>query len=343
METVCLCSRIVFRYTALLGLSVLTLVSCPLQGAQLPTNNDPANQIRFKDPAEAEARRASLIHFIWSDGLPTTTPSVSTNVAFPTQAVGIDPSNVASVDRLEANVSNWGFQSVSYLMHPTNTANTNKLVIVHQGHASDLSFGVGTTANYLLQHGFTVLVMKMPLFGWNTDTTASIPGHGSKAYANHNQLISSTGPTGGGWGYRLFLEPVVQGINHVVATNPKLENVSMIGLSGGGWTTSMMAALDKRIMLSIPVAGSAPLYARNADRGGGSIGDLEQTYAPLYDENIKPDGTGGGVATWLEIYALGGFGTGRRQIKITNEFDSCCFSGTHPNSYKTIVANKVSS
>lgn len=341
MGIVRLHSHALLKHKAFLCSVAAVLSCCPYASAVFPTNNDPTNQIRFDDPVEAEARRASLINFIWSGGLPTTTPTVVTNVAFPTQAVGIDTLNVASVDRLEVNVSNWGFQSNSYLMHPTNTENSNRLVIVHQGHASDLDYGVGTTANYFLQHGFTVLTMKMPLYGWNTDTTAFIPGYGSKIYANHDQLITNTGPAGGGWGYRTFLEPVVQGINHIVATNPALEDVSMIGLSGGGWTTSMMAAIDERISLSIPVAGSAPLYVRNADPT--SVGDTEQTYSPLYNENILPDGTGGGVATWLEIYALGGYGTGRRQIKVTNEFDNCCFVGTYPDTYKTIVANKVSS
>src|SRR5690606_34321455 len=96
-----------------------------------------------------------------------------------------------------------------------------------------------------------------------------------------------------------------------------------------------------RISLSIPVAGSAPLYIRNVDPS--SLGDLEQTYSPLFNENIQPNGSGGGVATWLEIYALGGYGPGRRQIMVTNEFDNCCFPGTYPNSYKTVVADKVAS
>ena len=311
--------------------------------AQLPTNNDPTNQIRFDTPAEADAKRSHLVDFIWSSALPTTVPAVTMNVGLPSQSLGIDPSNVAQVDRLDANVSGWGFHSLSYLMHPTNTANANRLAIVHQGHANNLEAGVGTTANHLLQQGYTVLTMMMPLFGWNTDTTAVIPGQGGVSYSSHDQMILNTLPANGGNGFRLFLEPVVQGINYAQAANPNLQDVSMIGLSGGGWTTSMMAAIDPRISLSIPVAGSAPLYVRNDDVTQSSYGDTEQTYSPLFNENIQPDGTGGGVATWLEIYALGGYGPGRRQIMVTNEFDNCCFPGTYPNSYKTIVADKVTS
>ena len=36
----------------------------------------------------------------------------------------------------------------------------------------------------------------------------------------------------------------------------------MIGLSGGGWTTTVAAAIDPRVGLSIPVAGSLPFDMR---------------------------------------------------------------------------------
>src|SRR5687767_9859745 len=99
--------------------------------AQLPTNNNPNNQIRFDTAAEADAARANLVNYIWDGdlpvgglpvgglpgggGLPTASPSVTTNVAFPTGAAGINQSYVASVDRLDVNVSNYDFHSISYL------------------------------------------------------------------------------------------------------------------------------------------------------------------------------------------------------------------------------------
>ena len=129
-----------------------------------------------------------------------------------------------------------------------------------------------------------------------------------------------------------------QGINYFQHVTPHAGPVSMIGLSGGGWTTSMAAAVDTRIKLSVPVAGSEPLYCRNADPA--SVGDIEQYYTPMYDENIAPDGSGGGVATWEEIYALGGYGEGRRQIMVNNLYDYY-FSGTFADSFKGIVSNEV--
>lgn len=320
-------------------------------GDPLPTNNDPSNQIRFDTAAEANATRQALTNFIWATGLPTNAlPTVTASVGssiFGTDLSGINQSLVSQVTRLDANVSGFDFHSLSYLLTPANAVHNNRVVIVQQGHSTydgRLNSGVGATVNALLQQGFTVNVMQMPLFGWNTDNTAVVPGQGTLTYGGpgfldaHNAMISTTGPSQGGVGFRLFLEPVIQSINYF-QTFSDLVDVSMIGISGGGWTTSMIAAVDTRLDLSIPVAGSAPLYQRNADPN--SVGDLEQYYAPIYNENIAADGSGGGIATWLEIYALGGYGDGRSQTMVTNRADPCCFSGTFADSFKNIVSNKV--
>lgn len=315
----------------------------------LPTNNDPANQIRFDTVSEANAKRDQLINYIWSGGLPTTAlPSVTANLdnaVFSGALNGINPAFASSVSRLDANVSNFDFHSISYLLRPSNDAYQNRVVILHQGHSdagTSLDAGVSQTANALLQQGFTVNVMQMPLFGWNTDRTANIPGQGTidygLSYDGHASMILNTGPVNGGMGFRLYLEPIIQSVNYA-QTFGGLIDISMIGISGGGWSTHLAAALDPRISLSVPVAGAAPLYVRNADPN--SVGDVEQYYSPMFDENIASDGSGGGLATWLEIFALGGYGAGRRQIYVTNEFDSCCFSGTFADSFDDIVSDRL--
>ena len=90
------------------------------------------------------------------------------------------------------------------------------------------------------------------------------------------------------------------------------------------------------------MAGSAPLYSRNGfGETAYPYGDAEQWYDPLYNEQIASDGSGGGIATWLEIYALGGYGFDREQIMVTNLYDSICFSGTFADSFKNIVSDSV--
>ena len=330
-------SSTVVRWAVGLGIGILGVQVAEAQ--PFPTNNNPANQIRFATRAAADARRLELIKFIWQDGLPKTRPQIAVDVRMPNEAFDINPQNVTRIDRLDVDVSDFDFHSISYLFHPKNVSRAHRVVIVHQGHSSNLEAGVGATADHLLQNGFTVLAMKMPLYNWSEDATATIPSRGEVRFKDHNDLLAKVAPSGSGVGFRLFLEPVVQCINHLVAADPQLLDISMIGLSGGGWTTSMMAAIDERIRLSVPVAGSAPLYIRNSD--ASSVGDAEQYWPALYAENIQEDGAGGGVCTWLEIYALGGFGERRQQIHVSNEFDSCCFSGRSFETYRSIVAQKV--
>ena len=265
--------------------------SAPLaQDINFPTNNNPNNEIRFNTPAGAFAKQQQLIAFIWSSGLPTTQPAVIANIdpsVFNGDLSGIDKSLVAQVSQLDANVSGFGFFSVSYLLRPVNQANVNRFVLVHHGHwilHNNLQYGgVAGTINALLQKGFSVCIMQMPLFGWNTDETATVPGQGTLTYSDHDEIITTTGPPQGGMGLRLFLEPIVQNINYFATLTPS-PDVSMLGVSGGGWTTHLAAAIDSRIHLSIPIAGSAPLYIRNQDPA--SVGDTEQWYLPLYAEDI---------------------------------------------------------
>ena len=355
-----------FTPVALLGLLGVMLFAGPAWAGYpnppmpYPTNNDPTNQIRFDTAAEADAKRQQLINWIWPDGLPTATlPSVTENIAFPYNLGGpgsIDQSLFSRIDMLNANVSEMDFHSISYLIHPVNTANVNRLAVVHQGHvypreankpsSNPLGAGIGNTANRLLQDGYSVIVMQMPLCGWNTDRTIEPPGGSTVTITSsldsgqyHNEMFAKLAPViGGGAVFRLFFEPVVQNINYFKSATGSPLGVAMTGVSGGGATTHVLAALDARIMLSMPTAGSAPLYVRNQKNWPS---DMESVYFPLYDEDIAADGSGGGVATWMEIYALGGYGDGRRQIMVNNEFDYTSFLGRYADSFKDIVSGVV--
>lgn len=330
----------------------------PATPTPYPTNNNPSNQIRFDTASEADAKRQELINWIWTDGLPTAAmPGVARNIAFPNDLKdggGIAQSLVSGIDLLTSSI--YGMDSTSYLIHPKNTAHANHLVVLHQGHeypynypghanAGPLALGVRRAANRLLELGYTVSIMQMPLFGWNTDASLNLPDGRTVSITStyesgqrHNELFAKLKPPvlSDGAVFRPFLEPVVQNINYFISTLPDAGPVSMIGVSGGGWTTHLAAAIDTRIKLSVPVAGSAPLYVRNNQKD--CVGDEEQIYPDLYDENIAADGTGGGAATWLEIYALGGYGDGRQQIMVTNLNDPSCFSGTFADGYKNIVS-----
>ena len=111
---------------------------------------------------------------------------------------------------------------------------------------------------------------------------------------------NSAAKIGTGAVYRLFLEPIVQDINYFTRAVPNAGDVSMTGLSGGGWTATMAPAVDSRIKLSIPVAGSAPFYCRLNDpaaRGRGRFGAIPARRSTTRTSN--PTAAAAGCApTW---------------------------------------------
>lgn len=299
---------------------------------------DSTQHIHISTPAEADAVRQSVIDYFWSSGeLPISTlPDSVTNVysgagSLPSQLGGVSSSYVASVDQL--NMSTDDLATHAYLIQPIAPATQRRLAIVHQGHQADLLGGLDTATNYFLQQGFDVLAMNMPLLGWNPDRTVTLPDGTSLTITAggtgaHNQLMNAFGAQSDN-GFRFFVDPVVTGINYFVSQYPDYEDVVMTGLSGGGWTTAVVPAVDERIRVSIPVAGSTPLYIRDIQPSSG--GDLEQTWAGLYVDR----------ASWLDLYILAGYGEGREQIQVNNQFDSCCFSGINYLTYEDNVANAV--
>ncbi len=337
--------------------AALLLTLTATRSAEPPPYN-PSGQVRFSTPLQAEARRQELIRFIWAEGLPThRLPAVTANVGaavFGGDLAGLSNAPAASVDRLDAVVEPYDFHAALYLLHPLETnANHRRLVIYHSGHRRQLTEWAGgdEVIQRALAAGFRVLVMDMPFVGFNTDNTFRLPGGETVAIAGrgsaaHREMFARLLPSlTNGTIFRFFLEPVVQGVNHFLKlTGDPAADVTMIGLSGGGWTTTMAPAVDVRIRRSFPVAGSYPLYCRTNPFPSFSH-DIEQYYEPLYRE-IDSDGDGiadtaAGVASWLEIYALGAFGPGRRQTQILNYYDECCFFGDAYKTYADFLARRV--
>jgi hypothetical protein len=116
------------------------------------------------------------------------------------------------------------------------------------------------------------------------------------------------------------------------------DSVSMIGLSGGGWTTTLASAIDTRISLSFPVAGSLPFNMYN---GFFDSRDWEQEpKRPMYQ-----------IADILDWYVLGGIdsaanssSTSRAQIQLLHMMDSCCWTActrqTAILDYNNVVRSK---
>ncbi|MBO0862678.1 MAG: acetylxylan esterase [Chloracidobacterium sp.] len=85
--------------------------------------------------------------------------------------------------------------------------------------------------------------------------------------------------------------------------------LGVTGLSGGGWQTIILSALDERVAVSIPVAGYSSLRSR-LERGG-DVGDLEQNATDLLVGQDYPH--------------LTAMRAPRPTLLIYNAEDDCCF------------------
>jgi hypothetical protein len=227
----------------------------------------------------AEKRRA-LIQYVWgNDGfpgrrLPTT---VQTNVPSPVKHL----TGLERVDELHIDLAP-GLQGLAYHFVPEHP--NREAVVVHHGHActldddpspNDVGYGLQRTIHALLREGYGVLGVFMP---------HSRPGD---CTGGHDALFA-TKTTGSPMKY--FLEPVAVSLNYLKKRSradrfPKYREFHMTGLSGGGWTTTVYAAIDPTIRCSVPVAGTIPLYLRS----GGSVGDREQFEPSFYGIAGYPD------------------------------------------------------
>ena len=125
------------------------------------------------------------------------------------------------------------------------------LVIWHNGHNQPCVIPGGDpdydgTVDWLNQLGYDVLSLHMPTYQVNAAAPPFACNHGAFAALEAQGL-----PV-----FRYFMEPIVRAVAFALARG--YTQVVMGGLSGGGWSTTLAAAIDPRIGLSMPVAGSVP-------------------------------------------------------------------------------------
>jgi hypothetical protein len=267
--------------------------------------------------------RNAIIQTIWKNGhLPTGLPSLITrDILNPVPGL----TNLSSVDELDIHLPESGtpyqFNAVVYFFHPTHDA--NKLMIFQQGHADTLQvYGCFDTIQFFLKRGYSVLGLFMPLLGPNRTTNPRITARGSDG---HDQLAALQ--TARFNPLEIFLDPLPITLRYI-KQHYTFSTISMIGVSGGGWTTTLYAAIDPTIQSSYPVAGSLPLFLRTAPCNDS--GDWEQAGPSLYNK-----------VDYMDLYILGAYGKGRKQIQMLNHYDSCCFEGIRYVTYETTVKSVV--
>jgi hypothetical protein len=232
-----------------------------------------------------------------------------------------DLSSLKKIDELVITME-YGLESHVYHFLPRSP--NNKVILYHEGHEGDFYLSKEQIGQFL-DNGYSVVAFDMPLTGRNNQPTVQIPRLGKLALTSHDQMKFLTPEHG--HPVKFFVEPVVIVLNYL-EHNFDYSSVSMVGLSGGGWTTTLAAAIDTTIEMSFPVAGSYPIYLRS--NSPNDWGDYEQTVPEVY-----------ATTTYLELYILGSDGPKRKQLQILNEYDPCCFGGTKGETYKDIVRERV--
>lgn len=285
-----------------------------------------SDEITFATPADAARRREQLRRLVFGrEDLPQRLPSVEPDIEYDAFTDHLE--NLERVDRLIIALPH-GFTSVAYHVIPRRA--NRELLIYHTGHKEDFLDGK-VAVRHFLEQGYAVLVLTMPFEGLNTNPDVletqcgrvELAPTGHAAYdpaagniTDHDLLACLPRPL------RYFVEPVTVALNH--AGRRGYERTAMVGFSGGGWTTVLYAALDARVGRSYSVSGSMPIHVLARACSGDTpesvpscFGDFEQRMPELYR-----------IANYVELYALGGWGLGRKHVTINNVRDPVSFSGT---------------
>jgi len=254
---------------------------------------EPAASTHIESADDIAIARAWLISMVFGGGLPTGTGTLS-SVTSPITLTG-----VATCQKIT-----FAFSSAEPRLWTPNSTNGD-LVLIHGGHEmayDDLDMDV--VIQQLIDAGFTVCGFVMP------GGSATVGGN----TGSHNGLSLS-----------VFMLPIIGAINTLEGS---YTNIYMTGLSGGGWSTTLAAALDTRIKKSYPIAGSLPLYMPMT--GAAGTRDAEQ---------LLPGISG---ISYLDLYLLGAC-PNRRQKQILHDGDTCCFSKSMYDElskpYATFIAN----
>lgn len=254
---------------------------------------DVDNFVSVRCQADADRLRARLLRLIFKEeALPGALPEFAGDCPPPIPGLA----GAAHCGLWRAREA-W-FTSYLHRAEPARPSGRN--LILHNGHFVGYdNAGYRGLVEALLARGWSVTFLDMPGLGLcepklGPDLHNTL---GSWQTADFNPL-------------RAFAGPAAQAVNLAAASGASL--VAMAGVSGGGWATTLSAALDVRISLSLPVAGSLPLWLRPHPA------DWEQDNVP---------------ADYLDLYLLG-CDRGRRQTQVLNLRDPCCFWGDSWRAYR---------
>ncbi len=270
-------------------------------------------------PRNLDSLRKQILLKVFGD---TCIPSKVIDTIFQIKDADYDDiKNLKNIEQFELKMSN-GIKSIGYVFHPQSSSGS--AVIWHQGHGGDIILGKKNISQFVAQ-GYTVFSLCMPLKGKNTNTQIAIGGYGTlKSHYEFHEVFQYLD-----YPLSYFLLPVISIINSYYGN---YKSFSMVGISGGGWTTTLAASVDPRIKNSFSVAGTLPIRVKLAYYPDLAFGDYEQSYWPLF-----------GQIDYVNLYILASSFSERSHYQIYNLYDPCCFYGYASEVFDTWLDKRIQS
>jgi len=232
---------------------------------------------------------------------------------------------VAKIEYLERAILTksslaYGLNSYPIILHPSEP-NDRCFFIYHAGHGPQLDGAIGLVEQ-ALKESCTVFLLEMPIWGPNVSRNRN----SEEATLPSGELLDLTREDLGLHGameilereyqenmLKLFIQPVIDTNNYIYDKHddPK---VVMAGLSGGGWTTHVAAAVDRRIYKSFAIAGSSPYESMMNEHD--------------YEQNHELLNALGGYSSLYILAAGNTQDSAREHHHILNSKDNCCFNPT---------------
>ena len=178
-----------------------------------------------------------------------------------------------------------------------------KFAIYIDGHVGPTVRTGAATINGLLERGWQVIAMDMPLVGANrVDGSATLRGHNSFYRWPADDVCPAA----------LFVQPLKAVIDYIERENRSGSHptIMLIGKSGGGWTSFIYGALDPRIDYVVSIAGGMPISMWFRE-WPPKLADYEQLEPRIFE-----------AVPYEHIMTAAG---SRGAFFVYNEHDPCCF------------------
>lgn len=137
---------------------------------------------------------------------------------------------------------------------------------------------------------------------------------GQLAHPKNNHYLLNAIDLCGAGGHAVFHLAMSRGIDILLQhPNADPERLLVTGLSGGGWQTIFLSALDTRVKMAVPVAGYSSFKTRA--RHASDLGDSEQTPRDM--------------AVFADYAHFTAMLAPRPALLVFNAKDNCCFRADH--------------